>query len=157
MKPTDKQLARFEEDVLWVRKDSPTQGNTRVTKQATQIALKLLDRANAVRNHVQSLVSKRTEVIVKITGSNASMTGLARSVNFISRSVLAGFLCLLRRWYRRKRACPSRHSLEMFLPHPLFQLAGRMQRSTWSSLFDANPFLIDKRSPLCQTLKRRSL
>ena len=95
MKPTDKQLARFEEDVLWVRKDSPTQGNTRVTKQPAQISLKLLDRANAVRNHVQSLVSKSTEVMVKITGSNASMTGFARSVEFISRSGLQGLLCLL--------------------------------------------------------------
>jgi len=95
MQRTDEQLARFEEDVLWVRKDGPTPGNTRVTKQATQIALKLLDRANAVRNHVQSLVSKRTEVMVKITGSNASMTGFARSVEFISRSGLQGLLCLL--------------------------------------------------------------
>ena len=83
---TDEQLARFEEDVLWVRKDSPTPGNNRVMKQATQIALKLLDRANAVRNHVQTLVSKRTEVMVKITGSNPSMAGFARSVEYISRS-----------------------------------------------------------------------
>jgi len=93
---TDEQLAQFEEDVLWVRKDSPTPGNTLATKQATQIALKLWDRArgtpgvkdraNAVRNHVQGIVTKRTEVMVKITGSNPSMAGFMRSVEYISRS-----------------------------------------------------------------------
>lgn len=86
MESTDERLASFDQDVLWVRKEAPTQGNHRVTKQAAQIVLKLLDRANAVRDHVQTIVTRRTEVMVKITGSNPSISGFARSVDYISRS-----------------------------------------------------------------------
>jgi hypothetical protein len=92
MASTDEHLALFDSEVVWVQKKRPAQSNDRAARQATQIALDLFDgravqgRANAVRQHVKTIVSKHPEVMVKITGSNPSMAGFMRSVDYISRS-----------------------------------------------------------------------
>jgi hypothetical protein len=96
MPTIDEQLAKHEAAVIWQQRKSPLGGNDTAVKPGIQMGLRLLlgqgsqsstaQRANAVRDHVQTIVRKRTEVMVKITGHNPDMAGFARSLDYVSRS-----------------------------------------------------------------------
>lgn len=96
MPTTDELLAKHEAALIWQQRKSPLRNNDQAVKPGIQMGLRLLlgqasqtstsQRANAVRDHVQTIVRKRTEVMVKITGNNPDMAGFARSLEYVSRS-----------------------------------------------------------------------
>ncbi len=96
MLTTDEQLAKFEAAMIWQERKKPLRGDEQALKHPSQIGIRLLlrpkpmatasERANAVRNHVLTIVRRRTEVMVKITGHTPDMVGFARSLEYVSRS-----------------------------------------------------------------------
>ena len=88
-KTTNQILAELDDEISWYEHDMPHGGGDRSVgvgmRRGGAIAASWDARAKNVRDHVIGLVRESPQVMVKITGSNADMKGLARSLDYVAR------------------------------------------------------------------------